>query len=161
MEKHWRWASLIGAQASGSRVWVPSLQIVRQQVPPGCELPPYQPALLLQCTPPPLPHAFSVLAPQPGARACLLSIVTPLGAREPRVPAPLWHPAAQACVPHHSHAWGCQKDGKHKHRWISHLPLFPGRAGASFSLNWTVWGQHSGSKGNAFGCFPLSVSLPG
>lgn len=33
--------------------------------------------------------------------------------------------------------------------------------GASFSLNWTVWGQHNGSKGNAFGCFLLSVSLSG
>lgn len=33
--------------------------------------------------------------------------------------------------------------------------------GASFSLNWTVRGQHNGSKGNAFGCFLLSVSLPG
>lgn len=41
MEKHWRWASLMGAQASGSRVWVTSPQIVRQRVPPGCELPPY------------------------------------------------------------------------------------------------------------------------
>lgn len=73
MEKHWRWASLMGAQASGSRVWVTSPQIVRQQVPLGCELPPYQPAVPLQCAPPPLPHAFSALAPQPGARACLLS----------------------------------------------------------------------------------------
>lgn len=40
-------------------------------------------------------------------------------------------------------------------------PFSRAEQGASFSLNWTVWGQHSGSKGNAFGCFPLSVSLPG
>lgn len=55
MEKHWRWASLMGAQASGSRVWVTSPQIVRQRVPPGCKLPPYQSALPLQCTSHPYP----------------------------------------------------------------------------------------------------------
>lgn len=40
MEEHWRWASLLGAQASGSRVWVtsPRLSDSRFQLDVNCLL---------------------------------------------------------------------------------------------------------------------------
>lgn len=145
-------------------------QAIRQQVPAGCELPPNQPALPLQCTPP--PRAFSALLPP----ACSLAvepafshIVTPLpgcgylsanlrfhpqGARVPRVSAPLWHPAARACVPHHSHAWGCQKDGKHKHRWISPSPFSWAEQGPASALTGQSGASTMGAKGEHLWVLP-------
>lgn len=49
-------------------------QAIRQQVPAGCELPPNQPALPLQCIPStPPPMLLVPYSPQPGGRASLLS----------------------------------------------------------------------------------------
>lgn len=76
VEEHWRWASLLGAQASGSRVWATSHQAVRQQVPPGCEQFPFCP--LSHPAHSPTPVLFSALRPpSPEVEPVFSHIVTP------------------------------------------------------------------------------------
>lgn len=74
MEEHWRWASLLGAQASGSRVWAtsPRLSGSRFQLDVNCLL--TSRLCRSSASPPPPPPMLLVLySPQPGGRASLLS----------------------------------------------------------------------------------------
>lgn len=66
VEEHWRWAFLLGAQASGARMWAPRRQAVGQQVPPGRE-------------------RFPILAPSP-ALCFVLVLQAPSLATEPAFP---------------------------------------------------------------------------